>query len=176
MPEPKPQLEIPRGGSRIAIGGADRFPVVLIEATSAIGVLVAERGCPGETLERVLYFRLLMGEPYARFFNTVELLTIDGYSVARVPTEDAIFFEPSSVPYVIKNISEAQYNQFVDDVVAYRSEGAEQLILSLFAVAEGFSIDSDQRLQAPADYASAMDHFLCDYSFVQPKEPSRRTG
>jgi hypothetical protein len=176
MPEPKPQLGVPQVGSRIAIGAADRFPVVLIEVAGALGVLVAERRCPDETLERVLYFRALMGQPYARFFENVELLTLEGFSVAQAMTEDALFFEPSSIPYAIKNISEGQYEQFVDDVVAYRCERAERLISSLFVNAEGFSIDAEGRLKAPAGYANAMDHFLSHYNFVEPNEPSRQKG
>ena len=176
MPEPQPQLGVPKVGSRVAIGAADRFPVVLIETTGALGVLVAERRCPHETLERVLYFRALMGQPYARFFETVELLTIEGFSVAQARAEDALFFEPSSIPYAIRNISKGQYEQFVDDVVAYRCECAEQLIARLFANEEGFSIDPGGRLKAPTDYANAMDHFLSHHNFVEPNEPSKQRG
>lgn len=172
----KPQLQVPHTGSRTATGAADRFRVVLIEATGALGVLVAEWCCPNEILERVLYFRALMGEPHARFFESVQLLTIDGFSVARVTGGDALFFEPSAVPYSVGNMTESQYKEFVDDVVAYRCGCAERLITSLFANAPGFSLDSDRRLIAPPDYANAMDHFLCGYPFVEPNEPSRRTS
>src|SRR5262245_35418548 len=140
MPEPKTQIEKPGSRVRVAIGAGDPFPVVLIEAHSALGVLVAKRCCPGEILEGVLYFRSLMGEPYARFFKTVELLTLDGFSVARVPGDEALFLEPSSRAYAVKNISEDEYEQFVDDVCAYRRERAEQFIAMLFANAEGFFI------------------------------------
>jgi hypothetical protein len=176
MPDSKPQLQVPHKDSLTATGAADRFRVVLIEATGALGVLVAERCCPNETLERVLYFRALMGEPHARFFESVQLLTIDGFSVARVTSGDALFFEPSAVPYAVGNMTESQYTEFVDNVVAYRCGRAEQLITSLFAQTPGFSLDPDRGLITPPDYATAMDHFVCSYPFVEPNEPSRPTS
>jgi len=158
------------------VGAADRFPVVLVEATGALGVLVAERRCPDETLERVLYFRSLMGQPYARFFETVELLTVDGFAVARTNAEDAIFFEPSSIPYVIENISKGQYERFVDDVVDHRCAQAEQFVTKLFSATEGFARDSDGRLVPPPDYANAMDQSIGSYPFVEPHEPTKKPG
>lgn len=173
MPDPSPQLKIPKQGSRVAIGAADCFPIVLVEATGALGVLAAQRRCPDETLEKVLYFRLLMGQPYARFFDAVELLSIDGFFVARVLPEQALFFEPSTIPYAIKNLSKAQYEQFVDDVVTYRCDRVEELISTIFSVSPGFSLGANGKLRPPARYASGMDHFLAEHTFVEPNEPSK---
>ena len=149
--------------------------MVLVEATGAIGALLAMRRCPDETLERVLYFRSLMGQPYARFFETVELLTIDGFYVARSDTEDALFLEPSSIPYAIENISKSQYDAFVNDVVHYRCARAELFITSLFFNTDGFGIDAEGNLVPPPKYANSMDHFLTNHGFVNPHEPSRRS-
>lgn len=171
MPNPKPQLGVPRDGSRVAIGAASRFPIVLVECTGALGVLVAERCCTNETLKRVLYFRALMEQPYAKFFEGVELLTVDGFFVARVTSEDAVFYEPSSVPYAIENLTRLQYDQFVDDVVAYRTESIFQLVSIVFSRADGFSIDSGGRLTPPAEYANGMSQFLSKFTFVEPNEP-----
>ena len=158
-------------GNRIAVGADEMFTVVLVETNGALGVLVAERRGPNETLERVLYFRSLMGEHYARFFETVELLAISGFSAARSVSEDAIFFEPSLIPYATENISRNQYECFVDDVVDYRCDRAELFITSLFSTTNGVSMDSEGRLAAPPNYANAMDQFMGDYSFVDPHQP-----
>lgn len=176
MLDPKSQLTAPYKGAPVALGAAVRFPVVLVEASGALGALVAERCCPDETLERVLYFRSLMGEPYARFFNTVELLSMDGFSVARAVGEDEIFFEPSLVPYAIENISKIQYDLFVDNVVDYCCDRAEHFITSLFCNRAGFSVDAEGRLVPPPDYACAMDRFMASSTFVEPHEPIIKNG
>lgn len=171
MHDPEPQTEGPSKGSRIAIGMPESYPVVLVETSGALGVLVAERRCPDETLEKVLYFRVVMGKPHARFFETVELLRIDGFSVAQIAHEDAIFFDPSSIPYAIENISKSQYECFVNDVVDYQCARAEGFVTAIFSTSDGFAIDSEGKLAAPADYARAMDQFMGRYSFVEPHEP-----
>jgi hypothetical protein len=177
IPKQQSQLGVLNSrGSLIAIGASSSFPVILIEVTGALGILVAERSCPDWTLERVLYFRLLMDQPYARFFETVELLNFEGFSVAQTKCSEALFFEPSTIPYSIRNISKNQYEQLVDDIIAYRVDRAEYEISHMFANEEGFSLDAKGHLKAPANYANAMDQFFSKYKFVEPHEPKWKKG
>jgi hypothetical protein len=152
-----------------AIGVGEECPVVLVEVSGALGVLIAQRRCPGEVLEEVLYFRALMGEPYALFVPRVELVTIDGFSVALASAEEGIFYEPSRVPYALKNIGAKQYSKFVDRIVAHDVKWVEKNLVRLFAGCPGFALNGKGKLRAPVDYASGMDHFMNSHSFIEPK-------
>jgi len=171
-----PQSQRPAQKPAIAIGAGDLYPVVLIEVSGAIGALFAERRCPNETLEKVVYFRSLMGEPHALFLHSVELATLDGYFVAMEPREKGIFYEPSRRPYEIRNIAAEWYNQFVDHIVNHDAKWVEEKLSALFSGCPGFSMDAEGRLAAPEDYARGLDAFLGQYPFVEPKEAKGKTG
>lgn len=172
MSEPNPQPGFRSGTSRVAIGAAERFPIVLVEATGVTGVLVAERRCPDKTLERVVYFRSLMGQPYARFFEKVELVRIGDYYLARAIPDNAVFYEPSRIPYAVENITKEQYDDFVDNMTAYDCSRIERFVASAFSKSEGFSLDASGALNAPEDYSNGMLEFLATVRFVEPNEPT----
>jgi len=158
---------------RVAVGAAEVCPVVLVETAGALGVLIAQRRCPDERLEKVLYFRVLMDEPYAIFLPEAELRTMEGYSVVYVESQDGLIYEPSQVPYAIKNIRPAQYAQYVDRIVAQDAGWVVREIKDLFGKCEGFSLTTNGELTAPENYAMGFEHFAASHSFVMPKGAKR---
>jgi hypothetical protein len=170
-PEPQGSKSIRK--PMTAIGAGERFPVVLVEGSGALGALFAQHRCPGEILEDVLYFRALMEEPYALCLRSVELVTIDGFSVAQATFEKGIFYEPSLVPYAMRNISSEQYRGFVDRIVDRDVKWVEESLTRLFADAPGFGLDAKGKLVAPENYACGLDHFLDSHAFIEPKEAKR---
>lgn len=109
-----------------------------------------------------------MGEPYARFLDAVELVTIEGFSVARAVADGGIFYEPSRVAYEIKNIPPGQYGQFVDHIVGHDLPWVEREVAKLFQDCPGFSLTSEGKLIAPAGYANGLEQFVGSYPFVDP--------
>ena len=172
MQESKPERQPPKRSARTAIGAGARFPVVLIEASGVLGVLVAESQRSDSVFDDVLYFRTILGAPYAQTYKTVELSTKDGFYVAKVPGEPQIFYEPSKIPYAVEVFTRSEFNRFVDDVVGYRTKGAEVAITKLFGQSEGFSVNELGELIPPQEYAQGLDRFLLSSSFVEPKSPT----
>ena len=173
---PEPQTIRPVPKAITAIGAGEPCPVVLVEVSGALGALFALRRCPGEVLEQVLYFRALMGTPYACFLESVELVSMDGYTVARAMAEERIFYEPSRVPYAMVNISPEVYGQFVNHIVRHEVDWVEDNLVGLFARVPGFSIDAQANLVAPKGYALGFDHFADSQAFIEPKAATRKGG
>ena len=172
MQESKPERQPPRRAVRTAVGAGSRFPVVLVEASGVLGVLVAESQRSDSVFDDVLYFRSVLGTPFAQTYQTVELSNQDGFYVARVSGEREIFYEPSKIPYAIEVFTKSEFDDFVDDVVAYRTESAEAAITKLFGSSEGFSLSEQGQLVPPLDYAGGLDRFLLTSSFVEPRSPT----
>ena len=104
MQESKPERQPPRRAVRTAVGAGSRFPVVLVEASGVLGVLVAESQRSDSVFDDVLYFRSVLGTSFAQTYQTVELSNQDGFYVARVSGEREIFYEPSKIPYALSLI------------------------------------------------------------------------
>ena len=104
-----------------------------------------------------------MGEPHARFIESIELTEIDGYSVAGDCSDEAVVMEPSRIPYVVRNLSGFRYERFVDDVENFRCETVGRQNITVFAKSEEFRPDDEGELLGSQGH-----------SFVQPGEPRRR--
>jgi hypothetical protein len=96
--------------------------------------------------------------------------------VAQETKDKGLIYEPSLIPYQIKNISSDRYGQFVDHIVKYHVKWVEKELVRLFSGCPGFSVDSEGKLLSPENYASGFEHFMGSHSFIAPKEPNKRSG
>lgn len=163
---------VPRGVSLLA-GAAELHPLVLVEASGALGILLAKRRCPGNRLEKVLYYRSVMGEPYIIFLDAVELLVLDGFNIARETSKGALIHDPSIMPYEITHLSADTQEAFIDHIAGHDTPWVEKTVASLFARTPGFSLSEDGRLLSPPDYGHGLEHFIGHHPFVDPLKARR---
>lgn len=171
---PHPPRRQPHRDLSVLVGACELFPVVLVEASSALGILLGKRRCPNDRLEEVLYFRFIMGEAYTIFLDAVDLDVLDGYSIACDAETGALIHDPSLLPYEVTHLTREIHKLFVDRILNHDNQWVERSIASLFEKRPGFSVGPDHRLICPPDYGHGFEHFMGTHAFIDPKRAKRK--